>query len=203
MRIHTSIVTAAVTLALAGPAVAGAATMQRHSVVPTVVSTVYLGTSSVPGSCTLTMTAGHVSSFRCPGSLRHADPGSCTLTVAAGRLWTYSCPGGSGVSRGAIPPSCRAIDESGYRWTFSCPRGAFNGSTLTGSAPVVAKKKPSSAAAALAPVPQGTAFGGSKGPYIGTLTPRSTGQSGTTVATSLPCTKAVIDGYVTADRCAA
>ncbi len=184
MRIHTSIVTAVVTLALAGPAVAGAATMQRP-VVPSVVSTVYLGTSSVPGSCTLTMTAGHVSSFRCPGSLMHADPGSCTLTVAAGRLWTYSCPGGSGVSSGAIPASCRAIDESGYRWTFSCPRGAFNGST------------------ALAPVPQGTAFGGNKGPYIGTLTPRSTGQHGTTVATSLPCAIAVIDGYVTADRCAA
>ena len=161
--------------------------MQRHSVAPTVVSTVYLGTSTVPGSCTLTMTAGHVSSFRCPGSLRHADPGSCTLTVATGRLWTYSCPGGSGVSGGAIPASCRAIDESGYRWTFSCPRGAFNGSV----------------AAALAPVPQGTAFGGGKGPYIGTLTPRSTGQGGTKIATSLPCAKAVIEGYVTADRCAA
>ena len=50
MRIYGSIVTAAVTLALAGPAVAGAATLQSHSATPTVVSTVYLGTSSVPAA---------------------------------------------------------------------------------------------------------------------------------------------------------
>jgi hypothetical protein len=83
----------------------------------------------------MTLIAGHVSSFRCPGSTQsHAIGGRCTLTVAAGYLWTYSCPsakvGGAaaqGASRGAIPSSCRAIAESGYRWIFSCPRAAFDG----------------------------------------------------------------------------
>ncbi len=129
MRIHASIVTAAVTLALAGPGVAAAATSEHHDVTPVVVTSVYLGTSSVPGSCTMTLIDGHVSSYRCPGTARQAGPGSCTLTVAAGHLWTFSCPGGTaGVSVGAIPASCKAIDVSGYRWTFGCPRSAFDGS---------------------------------------------------------------------------
>jgi hypothetical protein len=171
------IVTAAVTFALAGSAVASAATARHDDAAPTVVSTVYLGTSSVPGSCTLTMIAGHVSSFSCPGSIKRVAPGSCTLTVAAGSLWTYSCPGGTaGSSKGAIPASCKAVDESGYRWTFSCPRRAFGGFSTT------------------------KALGGSSGPYIGTLTP--TGHGGTTVVTSRPCTAAVIEGYISADRCA-
>ncbi|HST16077.1 MAG TPA: hypothetical protein VLK36_00295 [Gaiellaceae bacterium] len=178
MRIHTSIAVAIVTLALAGSA--AAAISQDHSAAPDVVSSVYLGTSAVPGSCTMTLIAGHVSSFRCPGAARHAEAGSCTLTVAAGALWTYSCPGGkTGASKGLIPKSCKMFDESGFRWTFSCPRSAFGGSSST------------------------KAIGGSSGPYIGTLTPQPTGHGGTSVVTSLPCAAAVIDGYISADRCAA
>ena len=135
MRIHTAIVTTAAIVAIALPAVAVAAPPE-HDYVPTaVVTSVYLGTSAVPGSCTMTLIAGHVSSFRCPGGTQsHANGGRCTLTVAAGYLWTYSCPsdkaGGAavqGVSRGAIPSSCRSIVESGYRWIFSCPGTAFDG----------------------------------------------------------------------------
>jgi hypothetical protein len=125
-------VTAVVTLALAGPAVAAAATSQHQDADSTVVSTVYLGTSSVPGSCTMTLIAGHVSSFRCPGATRRADTATCTLTVATSVLWTYSCPGGkTGAGKGLIPKSCKMFDMSGYRWTFSCPRSAFGASTTT------------------------------------------------------------------------
>ena len=126
----------------------------------------YLGTSSVPGACTMTLIAGHVANFSCPGAARHADAGSCTLTVASRPLWTYSCPDGkTGASRGFIPKSCKSIDESGYRWTFSCARSAFGASSTTGKA-------------------------------------ASTGHIGTAVA-SLRCLKAVIDGYITSDRCSA
>jgi hypothetical protein len=163
VRIYASIAVAVVSLALAGSA---AASISKHmDADSTVVSSVYLGTSSVPGSCTMTLIAGHVSSFRCPGATRHANAGSCTLTVAAATGWTYSCPDGkTGASKGLIPKSCKMFDESGYRWTFSCPRSAFGGSSNTGKAP-------------------------------------SIGQIGTAIATSLPCAKAVLDGYVSADRC--
>jgi hypothetical protein len=135
VRIHTAIVTAAAIVAVAVPAGAGAAPPAHQYVPAVVVKSVYLGTTTVPGSCTMTLIAGHVSSFRCPGDTpSHANGGLCTLTVAAGHLWSYTCPadkaGGvvvEGVSRGAVPRSCRAIVESGYRWIYSCPRTAFNG----------------------------------------------------------------------------
>jgi hypothetical protein len=135
VRIHTAIVTTAAIVAMAVPAVAGAAPPEHHYVPTAVVTSVYPGTSAVPGSCTMTLIAGHVSSFRCPGSTQsHANGGRCTLNVAAGYLWTYSCPSGKpggayvqGVSRGAIPSSCRAMVDSGFRWIYSCPRTAFDG----------------------------------------------------------------------------
>jgi len=135
VRIHTALVTAVAIVAVAVPAVARAAPPAHHYVPTAVVTSFYPGTSAVPGSCTMTLIAGHVSSFHCPGGAQsHANGGRCTLTVAAGYLWTYSCPsvnaGGAaaqGVSRGAIPSSCRSIVESGYRWIFSCPRTAFDG----------------------------------------------------------------------------
>jgi hypothetical protein len=146
VRIHTALVATAAAVVLAVPAVAGAA-MPNHHYAPTVVmSSVDPGTSSVSGSCTVTMLEGHPSNFRCPGStVRQASPGKCTLTVAVGYLWTYSCPslatGGAqvqGASRGPIPASCTAIVESGYLWMFSCPRSAFGGASAT--APVATKK---------------------------------------------------------------
>jgi hypothetical protein len=134
VRIHTAFVTTAAIVAIAVPAVAGAAPPEHHYVPTAVVTSFYPGTIAVTGSCTMTLIAGHVSSFRCPGSTQsQASGGRCTLTVAAGHLWTYSCPakaGGAalqGASRGAIPSSCRTIVMSGYRWTFSCSRTAFDG----------------------------------------------------------------------------
>lgn len=140
MRIHTSLVATAVAVVLAVPAVAGAAATNHHYVPTVVVSPVNPGTSSVSGSCTLTVIDGHPWNYRCPGStVRQASPGKCTLTVAVGSLWTYSCPSGSGsviqgASRGAIPRSCTAIVETGYLWMYSCPRSAFGGGTATAPA---------------------------------------------------------------------
>jgi hypothetical protein len=135
VRIHTAIVTAAAIVAVAVPAAAWAGAPEHHYVPTTVVTSFYPGTSAVPGNCTMTLIAGHVSSFRCPGGTQsHAIGGRCTLTVAAGYLWTYTCPSGKeggvaalGASTGAIPSSCRPIAESGYRWIYSCPRRAFDG----------------------------------------------------------------------------
>jgi len=128
MRIRTSIIAAVAAAALAVPAVAASATAAHHYVQPVVVSTVYPGTSSISGGCTMTLVAGHVSSFRCPGSTNTVNQRSCTLTVAADRFWTYSCPGGvQGTSTGrAIPRGCIAVRATGYLWTFSCPKSAFN-----------------------------------------------------------------------------
>jgi len=144
MRFRTSIITVVAAMALAAPVVAGAATPEVHYapvaqvpiVASTVVSTVYPGTSSISGSCTMTLVAGHVSSFRCPGATLAANRQSCTLTVASGRLWTYSCPAGvHGASTGAIPRSCTTILAAGYFWMFSCPKSAFSGtSTATKAA---------------------------------------------------------------------
>ncbi len=141
MRIHTSLVATAVAVVLAVPGVAGAVTTNHHYVPTVVVSSVYPGTSSVSGNCTLTMIEGHPWSYRCPGStVRQASPGKCTLTVAVGYLWTYSCPSDStgsvvqGAFRGAIPRSCTAIVESGYLWIYSCPRTAFGGTSATAHA---------------------------------------------------------------------
>lgn len=132
MRIQTAIVASALAVALAVPVAAGAAPPQHQYRSATVVTTVHLGTSAVPGACTMTLTDGHVSSFRCPGSTQsHAGAGRCTLTVAAGPLWTHSCPAGKtgsaveSAGRGLIPSSCKAIVDSGYRWVYGCPRGAF------------------------------------------------------------------------------
>jgi hypothetical protein len=136
MRIRTSIITVVAAMALAVPAVAASATAAHRYVQPVVVSTVYPGTSSISGGCTMTLVAGHVSSFRCPGSTFTTNRQSCTLTVATGRLWTYSCPGGvQGVSVGAIPGTCRATLVTGYLWMYSCPKSAFSGtSTATQAA---------------------------------------------------------------------
>jgi len=136
MRIRTSIITVVAAMALAVPAVAVSATTAHHYVEPVVVSTVFPGTSSISGGCTMTLVAGHVSSFRCPGVTLTANRQSCTLTVATGRLWTYSCPSGvHGASTGAIPRSCTAILAAGFRWMFSCPKSAFNStSTATQAA---------------------------------------------------------------------
>ena len=134
MRLRTSIITTAVVVALAVPAIAASAT-PKHRYSPVVVTTVYPGTSAISGSCTVTMTAGHVSSFRCPGSTTKVSGNRCTLTVATGRLWTYSCPSGvSGSSQGRIPGSCTAIVETGFLWTFSCPKSAFSGASSTAQA---------------------------------------------------------------------
>jgi hypothetical protein len=125
MRFRTSIMTVAVTVALAVPAVAGSA-VPKHHYAPVVVTTLYPGTSSISDGCAMTLVAGHVSSFRCAGSAPRANPGRCTLTVATGRLWTYSCPSGrSGASTGAIPSSCNPFKETGSLWMFSCPTGVF------------------------------------------------------------------------------
>jgi hypothetical protein len=138
VRIHTSLVAAAVAVVLAVPVVAGAATPKVHYAPTLIGSPVHPGTSAVSGSCTVTVIEGHPSNYRCPGStVRQAGPGKCTLTVAAGRLWTYSCPSNSatsavqGDSKGAIPASCTAIVESGFFWMFSCPRSAFGGTSTT------------------------------------------------------------------------
>ncbi|HEY7396806.1 MAG TPA: hypothetical protein VH538_00775 [Gaiellaceae bacterium] len=132
MRIQTAIVASAVAVALAVPVAAGAAPPQHQYRPTAVVTTVYLGTSAVPGACTMTLTNGHASSFRCPGSTAtHAGAGRCTLTVAAGPLWTYSCPAGKagsaaqGAVRGAIPVGCKPLAVSGFRWVFGCLRSAL------------------------------------------------------------------------------
>ncbi|HUK96298.1 MAG TPA: hypothetical protein VLV46_01465 [Gaiellaceae bacterium] len=134
MRIHTSLMTAAVALVLAVPGVAVAATASHHYVPTIVQTTVDPGTTAVSAGCTMTIVAGHVSSFRCPGySVHQASQGLCTLNVAAGTLWTYTCPsdtGGpaiQGASRGVIPAGCTPFVDVGFRWLFSCPRKAFTG----------------------------------------------------------------------------
>lgn len=125
MRIHTSIVAAIVTLAFAGPAVAGTQTGPYIGTMPTagsaavtqtntqagatVVSTVHVGTSAISGDCVLTVSDSSRWSYDCPGgggtvgsntTAQGVTPakvpaGSCTLTVAAANFWTYSCPGGT------------------------------------------------------------------------------------------------------------
>ena len=157
MKIHTLIVTAAVALSLAVPAVAGAAHGKLQRVDPTVVTSVYPGTSAISGSCTLTHTADYFWSYQCPGGTGGSSTGlvqgvagqvttsTCTLTVASGSLWTYSCSNGiSGMSRGTIPSGCSTTLASGYRWMFSCPGSAFGGSspTVQAAAPAKAAAKP-------------------------------------------------------------
>jgi hypothetical protein len=141
VRIHTSLIATAAAVVLAVPAAAGAATTNHHYVPTVVVSSVYPGTSSVSGNCTVTMIEGHPGNYRCPGStVRQASPGRCTLTVGLRHLWTYSCPSEStdglssvvqGASRGTVPSSCTAIPVSGYFGMFSCPRSAFGGVSAT------------------------------------------------------------------------
>jgi hypothetical protein len=136
VRIHTSLMTVAVALVLAVPAVAVAATANHHYVPTVVQAPVNPGTISGSAGCTVTMVAGHVSSYRCPGySVHQASQGRCTLTVAAGALWTYTCPSDSGgqafqgASHGAIPSSCRGFLDAGFFWMYSCPSKAFGGTS--------------------------------------------------------------------------
>ena len=133
MRHHTALIMAAAALALAMPAAALAAAPANHHYAPaTIVTSVYPGTTAVPGACTMTLVSGHVSSFRCPGITQSQATGSrCTLTVAAAPLWTYSCPAGTagtavhGAARGAIPSSCKQMMDFGFRSFYACPRSAF------------------------------------------------------------------------------
>jgi len=129
VRIHTSIVAAIVTLAFAGPAVAGTQT----------------GPIAIPSGCVLTMSDGYIWGYDCSNAVTgdsnttakgitpaKSPAGSCTLSVAAANFWTYSCPGGkTGMSKGAIPTSCKATLATGYLWMFSCPSSAFRGSSTT------------------------------------------------------------------------
>ena len=144
MRFRTSIITVVVTLALAVPAVALSAA-PTHRYAPVVTTTFYPGTTAISAGCTMTLVAGHVSSFRCPGASPTAKPGRCTLTVPSGHRWTFDCPSGaSGDSTGAIPSSCTTILDTGYLWMFSCPKSAFGGAGPT--RPTAAKRQPGGAA---------------------------------------------------------
>jgi len=124
-------VAAIVTLAFAGPAVAGSQTGPYIGTMPTagsatatqtnsqagqtfVPTTVYVGTSAISGSCVLTTSDDIFWSYNCPGGgtavgssttaqgVSKATAASCTLAD----FWTYGCSDGkAGVSKGAIPKS--------------------------------------------------------------------------------------------------
>jgi len=146
VRIHTSIVAAIVTLALVGPAVAGAATQKHDEAGQAVVSSVNVGTS-FPGGCALTMTDASHWSYHCSGdtggsnSAVQADaagwtpPAGCTLALTEDYLWGYSCTGDSNATVHAVSAAqaptvfCTLTMAAQRFWTYSCPRGK------SGSAP--------------------------------------------------------------------
>jgi hypothetical protein len=125
VRIHTSIVAAIVTLAFAGPAVAGTQTGP------------YIGTMPAAGSASATQThtqAGQtfVSSSVYVGT--SAISGSCVLTTSDDQLWSYDCPGGGtavnsnttaqGVSTTQTSAgSCTLAVAAAHFWTYSCSDG--------------------------------------------------------------------------------
>jgi hypothetical protein len=159
VRIHTSIVAAIVTLAFAGPAVAGIQSGPYIGTLPTagsasatqtqtqagqsfVSSSVHVGTSAISGDCVLTTSDDHLWSYDCPGGGTVSSnttaqgvstaAGSCTLAVATAHFWTYSCSDGkAGMSKGAIPTSCKSTLHTGYLAIFSCPSSALSSTSTT------------------------------------------------------------------------